>query len=75
MTTAIDQTYEAASTMRHARRPGPAFSLRSGITFLLCAMDRQRTRHLLRDLDERQLADIGVSRQDALDEANKPFWK
>jgi len=36
---------------------------------------RARTRHELLDLDDAQLADIGVSRQQAAAEARKPFWR
>ena len=36
---------------------------------------RRRTRLALRELDNNALKDIGVSRAEALNEANKPFWK
>lgn len=32
------------------------------------------TRRMLRELDDRQLADIGVGRGDALHEALRPMW-
>ena len=35
---------------------------------------RSRQRAILRDLDAEQLNDIGISREDALREAAKPFW-
>ena len=35
---------------------------------------RSRQRTALRDLDAAQLNDIGISREDALREAAKPFW-
>ena len=35
---------------------------------------RSRQRIALRDLDAVQLRDIGISREDALREAAKPFW-
>ena len=35
---------------------------------------RSRQRMALRDLDAAQLNDIGVTREDALREAAKPFW-
>lgn len=38
------------------------------------ALERRRQRHALLDLDDRQLADIGVSREQALRESNKLFW-
>jgi uncharacterized protein YjiS (DUF1127 family) len=34
-----------------------------------------RQRNALRELTDEQLKDIGISRVDALREANKPFWK
>ena len=36
--------------------------------------ERSRQRADLRGLNEHLLNDIGVSRQQALDEANRPFW-
>jgi uncharacterized protein YjiS (DUF1127 family) len=43
-----------------------------------CALhfaQRRNQRLALHDLDDRLLADIGVSRADALAEARKPFWR
>ena len=37
--------------------------------------DRQRQRRALLDQDEHPLSDIGKTRQDALIEGRKPFWK
>ncbi len=36
---------------------------------------RSVDRHQLRQLDQRMLADIGLSRVEAEREASKPFWK
>ncbi len=36
---------------------------------------RHKTRRQLATLDPYALKDIGISRSDALFEANKPFWK
>lgn len=36
---------------------------------------RTRTRRQLAALDDRQLADIGISHSERLDELNKPFWR
>jgi uncharacterized protein YjiS (DUF1127 family) len=38
------------------------------------ALRRRRTRRLLAELDDRMLRDIGVSRDEAEYESNKPFW-
>ncbi|MGH9805747.1 MAG: DUF1127 domain-containing protein [Terriglobia bacterium] len=37
--------------------------------------ERWRQRQRLLELDDHLLADIGVSRREALEEAHKPFWK
>jgi uncharacterized protein YjiS (DUF1127 family) len=38
-------------------------------------LNRRQGRRDLGELDERLLADIGISREDALWEAGKPFWR
>ncbi len=35
---------------------------------------RQQTRRALAQLDDRMLADVGITREQALREAGKPFW-
>ena len=50
--------------------PNIAAALRD-IAFL---HERQRQRRQLRDLDDRLLADIGLTRYQAEVEARKPFW-
>ena len=42
---------------------------------LLRLYDRQQQRRALRELDDRMLSDIGISRHQASEEARKPFWK
>jgi len=37
--------------------------------------ERWRQRQRLLELDDRLLADIGLSRREAVAEARKPFWK
>ena len=37
--------------------------------------ERQSQRHRLRDLDERALRDLGLTRSDVEREARKPFWR
>lgn len=37
-------------------------------------IQRSRQRQALHDLDDRQLRDIGLSREAAMREASKPFW-
>lgn len=36
---------------------------------------RARERHLLAAMSERDLRDIGLTSLDAIQEANKPFWR
>ncbi len=43
-------------------------------SLLLWLYDRQQQRRLLLELDERILADIGVTREQAEAEGRKPFW-
>jgi uncharacterized protein YjiS (DUF1127 family) len=38
-------------------------------------MDRARQRRTLLELDTRMLSDVGLSRADAVHEADKPFWQ
>jgi len=37
--------------------------------------ERARSRHLLRQLDDRMLRDVGLSRSDVDRECAKPFWQ
>ena len=37
-------------------------------------LELRRQRRALRDFGDRQLADVGLTREQALREANKPFW-
>ncbi|WDR37553.1 DUF1127 domain-containing protein [Pseudomonas serboccidentalis] len=38
-------------------------------------LERARTRRLLAQLDQRDLADMGLSHADRLNELEKPFWR
>ena len=38
-------------------------------------LNRRQGRRDLKELDDRLLADVGISRQDAVCEAAKPFWR
>jgi uncharacterized protein YjiS (DUF1127 family) len=38
-------------------------------------LNRRHGRQELRSLDDEQLKDVGISREDALREADKPFWR
>jgi len=37
--------------------------------------DRQAQRHHLRELDDRLLRDMGLSKEEVWQEAQKPFWR
>jgi len=59
-----------------------AIGLRSAQDVLICVFDaigrwqdRAAERHQLGSLDDRMLADIGVSHAAACNEAGKPFWR
>lgn len=56
------------------RRAGGA-PVRAMLERVACWQQRRRTRRLLWQLDERELADIGLSRADVWAEARKPFWQ
>jgi len=49
--------------------------MRRGSTHLLRLRERHRQRHRLAQLDDRELADIGRSREEARAEASRPFWR
>jgi uncharacterized protein YjiS (DUF1127 family) len=49
--------------------------MRDAWASVLYLAERRNQRLALCDLDDRLLADIGVSRTDALAEAQKPFWR
>ncbi len=60
------------------RFPGVADLNRSCVSLTVWVtecLNRAGQRRALRDLDERLLRDIGVSRTQAIHEATKPFWK
>lgn len=52
-----------------------ATGLRRLCAWLAAAHERQRQRQRLAELDDRALADIGLSRAQARFEADKPFWR
>jgi uncharacterized protein YjiS (DUF1127 family) len=62
--------------------PGVRFSVPDGLdgaaarlfSTLVRWRERARQRHALLDLDDRILADIGITRAAAEAEARKPFW-
>jgi uncharacterized protein YjiS (DUF1127 family) len=49
--------------------------LEATIAILRLWSQKSRQRHALRELDDHQLADIGITRWDAKREAQKWFWR
>jgi uncharacterized protein YjiS (DUF1127 family) len=61
-------------------RAGPVTSAGQAVLSSLASMiaiwlNRQQGRRDLSELDDRLLADVGISQEDALWEARKPFWR
>jgi uncharacterized protein YjiS (DUF1127 family) len=53
----------------------PASHWRRALALLRTWRQRFRDREALAQLDDRSLRDIGLTRCDALGEADKPFWR
>jgi uncharacterized protein YjiS (DUF1127 family) len=74
-------TFSARLSARKARGSAGGFSNRTlalvvwALDCILLWQERARSRHQLARLDARMLKDIGLSRLDALREADKPFWR
>jgi uncharacterized protein YjiS (DUF1127 family) len=56
-------------------RRSRVFSMAYWVTLALCCLERRRQRKALLELDDRMLADIGITKSQAIDEGKKPFWK
>jgi uncharacterized protein YjiS (DUF1127 family) len=74
-TTLRHQAYATPDIMRGVPQAGLASRIQAGVKLVFRLIDRQRQRRELLDLDDHLLNDIGVSRQEAVWEARKPFWK
>ena len=68
-------TRKQALHFRDGITPVPRRSPISLIRRFLKMAEKKRQRQDLLELDDRQLKDIGVSRDDAKKEGGKPFWK
>ena len=66
-----NEDHVSGSPTRAAMR-GVIFSI---FQMISCWIDRSSQRNALANLDDHLLRDIGKSRDDALREASKPFWK
>lgn len=62
---------------RYARHGGPGLRLAVAACARLIAMwmDRARQRRALAAMDDRLLSDIGITRNEAEREIEKPFWR
>jgi uncharacterized protein YjiS (DUF1127 family) len=49
--------------------------LSSSASMIMIWLNRHQGRRDLSELDDRLLADVGISREDAVREAGKPFWR
>lgn len=54
--------------------PAPQKSSQSTLRLLATAMSTYRQRRALARLDDAALKDLGLSRHDAAQEANRPIW-
>jgi uncharacterized protein YjiS (DUF1127 family) len=64
----------------HSLRPflyrrGLAYVGRAAVRTVLVWMERSQQRRALAELDDRLLRDIGLTREDALQECANPFWR
>ena len=77
MSTTVIHLVGPGKRPRAVVRPPSALSLAVLADALSLWMARQQQRHALADLaeDKHLLADIGLTREQALREAGKPFWR
>ena len=52
----------------------PRFSIKQAISTIRVWMERGRQRQHLAELDDRLLADVGLTREQVEYEISKPFW-
>jgi uncharacterized protein YjiS (DUF1127 family) len=69
----IHPTDLPVAATRQERRPfGPVIDFAA---YVFGILSRRRERRDLRELDDRQLYDVGITRAQAERESRKPFWK
>jgi uncharacterized protein YjiS (DUF1127 family) len=73
--TSLATTIDPVSTsLAKSRRPR-SFSLAYWVALAIWCHGRRRQRKALLGLDDRMLADVGIAKAQAVEEASKPFWK
>jgi uncharacterized protein YjiS (DUF1127 family) len=68
-------TNDPAPTSLAKSRRSRAFSVSHWVALAIWCCDRRRQRKALLELDDRMLADVGLTKSQAVDEAEKQFWK
>jgi uncharacterized protein YjiS (DUF1127 family) len=71
----IGQQRASRARRLFSRHGGLACLGRAAIRGVLFWMERSRQRRALAELDDRLLRDIGLTREEALQERANPFWK
>ena len=67
--------YPSLTTVTRGRLGFQPRAMRNALNRILRWGDRRRQRIALSDLDDRLLADVGISRTEAEAEIAKPFWR
>ncbi|MGB8400462.1 DUF1127 domain-containing protein [Bradyrhizobium sp.] len=72
----MSQTHPMREPWRAGFRAAAGRNLLSACDHIIAIwLDRRQGRQELVSLDDRQLKDVGISREEALREAGKPFWR
>jgi uncharacterized protein YjiS (DUF1127 family) len=72
----MSQTYFVRTPVRASADTASGPDVLSRLACIIVTwLQRRQGRRDLRELDDRLLADIGISRTEALSEARKPFWR
>jgi uncharacterized protein YjiS (DUF1127 family) len=73
---AMSQPYSLREPVRTGSIVAAGQAMLSGLAGLIVVwLNRRQGRRDLSELDDRLLADVGISREDAVREAGKPFWR
>jgi uncharacterized protein YjiS (DUF1127 family) len=73
----MNTTYVGTAIPRNGRSllKGALERVRCALDTVLTWQERERQRRQLMALDDRLLADLGMTRADAVGEYRKPFWR